>query len=548
MMSAFRQKLLYSSGLAALVFLLHGGQLSGFWRGDDTQILLHALRYSWWEYFFDSKIWQSLSPANLTPWVSLSFDFDLALFGLNPAGFYGHQLLVLAAVVVAGLYLAALWLKPYQAFISGGIFLFGMPVESVVSQLMARHYLEGLLFSLLAVYFFIRFLREEKRYQLLITTLAYVLAMTAKEIYVPLGLLLLCLHWQHRGLSMLSRVVPLLLVMAAYVVWRSLMLDTLVSGYSEPSYFSVSYWQAVWHSFTQFPRILFGRYAGLVMGVYGVVLSLYFFYHRRHLILAGVLSSLVLLPLVPLVQFPGISAPDRYLLLPWTVWCFSFTWFLFRIPSTTHIGMQGVQVSALIIVLAVVVHNQVQFTDSLHQRTTTSDVQMRFAWTQDDRVAFIPTRIISGALWGLNGLVEIKQQFDGGRLSPTAVVDLIFLKEEKSLFEYDPNCGCMRDVSAAQADKIAEFKQQQRPDAPLSLFMRNRQGLIDWQFTPYTDGQYRVVSPRIGSYRMSQQGRLRSSIKQSSRFYLLYISEEGWRTYSPELILTADGEILDWTR
>jgi hypothetical protein len=84
--------------LAVIVFGLYGHNLNGFWRGDDTSILLHALRHAPYEIFISPAAWQELSSANLTPLVSLSFYIDYLFAGLNPRAFYFHQLVVICLV------------------------------------------------------------------------------------------------------------------------------------------------------------------------------------------------------------------------------------------------------------------------------------------------------------------------------------------------------------------------------------------------------------------------------------------------------------------
>ena len=81
-------------GLATLA--LYGGSLRLWWCFDDPAILLHAWRYAPQEYFLVPKAWQALIPYSLQPWLSLSYDLDLSLFGFRPAGFYAHHLLALA--------------------------------------------------------------------------------------------------------------------------------------------------------------------------------------------------------------------------------------------------------------------------------------------------------------------------------------------------------------------------------------------------------------------------------------------------------------------
>lgn len=88
---------------------LHGSALDNNWSYDDTQILKHALAYSPWLYFTDPSAWRALVPFNLTPWLSLQFDADAYVFGLQPLGFYLHALTLLTGSVVLMHVLVKTW-------------------------------------------------------------------------------------------------------------------------------------------------------------------------------------------------------------------------------------------------------------------------------------------------------------------------------------------------------------------------------------------------------------------------------------------------------
>ncbi len=79
--------------ISILVLSLYYTNLNGYWRGDDTAILLHVIKHPIWGIFIIPEIWQELSPSNLTPWVSLSFCIDYSLSGLTPSVFYLHHLM-----------------------------------------------------------------------------------------------------------------------------------------------------------------------------------------------------------------------------------------------------------------------------------------------------------------------------------------------------------------------------------------------------------------------------------------------------------------------
>ncbi len=152
--------------LMGLVFF--GGALSGDWRWDDPQILLHLHQFSILSDFIDPAVWQQFSPANLTPWLIFSFEIDLILFGVNPSAFYLHQVLALIAAAVALYALLRLWVGNYHALFGALLLLAGAPSFVVIEQLMTRQYVEGLVFCLLAVFCFVQFLRGRRNLLLLL--------------------------------------------------------------------------------------------------------------------------------------------------------------------------------------------------------------------------------------------------------------------------------------------------------------------------------------------------------------------------------------------
>jgi len=177
-------------GLAGLTLGLHHSALTGWWRWDDPDILKYVLEHSPWQYFLVPSAWQEYSTQYVTPWQTLSFDIDLALFGLNPQAFYAHHLIALWVAACLTYLLLRLWADPLWSGLGAGLFLCSAPVVEVAQQLSARHYLEGLVFAVLGLNFFLRPLRRDRPNASWWGGLCYAVAVSAKEVYVPLGVLL----------------------------------------------------------------------------------------------------------------------------------------------------------------------------------------------------------------------------------------------------------------------------------------------------------------------------------------------------------------------
>lgn len=310
------QPLLMLAALALMVIFFHRNALSGFWRYDDGWLLDYATRFDVFEYFFDPLITKAYSGYNVTPWNPLVYDINLTLFGLNPLGFYAYHLLVLIALVFATYFLMRLWVSPRYAFLACVVFLIGAPSVHVANKLMVGHYLQGMLFSCLAIYAFVVGIRTRRLVYVVLGGFLYLGATACKEVFVPLPGVLLFLPVgslkQRLGYSQFY-----FLVSAGYFLWRYAVLGTFVGGYrSTQAEFSLP---EVFNQFANIPGLLFGNvYAGAVALIL-ILISLLVVKRGRgmRLVLIVVIMALVLIPLVPLTQFPGIVAPGRYLFLPW---------------------------------------------------------------------------------------------------------------------------------------------------------------------------------------------------------------------------------------
>src|SRR5690606_25793087 len=130
--------------------------LEGWWRWDDPLILKFCYRYKPEEYLLQPDLWRQFLPGFFTPWLALSYEFDLALFGIAPAAFYLHHLLSLLSLTTITHIILRMWYSHLWSLAGSALFLCGSPIVVVSQQLMTRHYIEGLVFALLALYFYLR--------------------------------------------------------------------------------------------------------------------------------------------------------------------------------------------------------------------------------------------------------------------------------------------------------------------------------------------------------------------------------------------------------
>lgn len=526
------------------LLLLHAHALAGWWRWDDPAHLFFVTQFTPSAYFLIPEVWREISPANFTPLLSLSFQADYTLFGLNPAGFYLHQLLVLWLTAGMTFMLLRLWLPPLWAGLAAALFLAGVPVLFVAHQLMTRHYAEGLLLTTLALYLFVRALRSRRHGKTvaLAAAFCYLLAVLAKEVYTPLVVLLPFLH-EGTLRRRLSLWLPFVAVATVYTFWRTAMLGS-TGGYGvlpgiDP--------QVALMQLASVPLILGGPgwQGPVAVGIAATSLAAAVLWRRQtpaqkrlrrgHAILLVFLCSvLVLVPLIPLAAWPGIHTPDRYLFLPWWTLTVGTVWGLAQLRGK----LQWLALSLFVTLLALTLLHMHRVAGQLDASIAEKEVQGHFIWQADDQQIIWLSSLMALSFWDYQYLAQLKQAHGKGS-SPMAVSDEIQIATRQAdgdlpIWRYDPYCLCMQDVSALVPDWLDNWKGRLRPDLPLDVETHLSGRNVSWQFGPHEAGQYAIIGPSIGKIPLPEQGQLRANINLEG-VRLRYDSPEGWIRYSEAL-------------
>lgn len=311
--------------LFLLTLLAHGASLHGSWRWDDGAHLDFAATYTPWQYFFDPGVARAYSSANVAPWNLLFYDINLGLFGMDATGHYAHLLLLVALGAVLFYAVLRQWLAPLPALIGAAALLLGKPTAHIGSGLMHGHYATGFVFAMLSILGWARYLQGGRGYWLGVSALAYLLATTCKEVYVPLVVLLPFLPIGTPR-QRLRTVLPFALMALAYVGWRYLLLGRLVGGYSQGVFDAGE----ALRQLLRIPKLMLGsKPAGNLLAVVFLgLLCIAALRRRLNGPLLFVAFGIVVLPLVPLTAFPGIHSPDRYLFVPWLAFsaCLAALW------------------------------------------------------------------------------------------------------------------------------------------------------------------------------------------------------------------------------
>jgi len=231
--------------------------INAWWMADDSAILLSVIRFGALAHWIRPNVDIEIAASNLTPWLYTSYAIDFAIAGLEPRAAYIHHLLVWFATLVVLTLLLRPWLGASVTAVVIVWFILAVPTGSIVQLLCTRHYLEGLLLALLSILAYSAYRLGGRARYLWISAALYAWAMTAKEIYVPLGPMLVLHHalydpssdaplgtWSAALRAFGRRLVgscvvlwPFFALIAAYVVWRGYMLgfDRLLAGYDDPA-------------------------------------------------------------------------------------------------------------------------------------------------------------------------------------------------------------------------------------------------------------------------------------------------------------------------
>jgi hypothetical protein len=199
-------------------------------------------------------------------------------------------------------------------------------------------------------------------------------------------------------------------------------------------------------------------------------------------------------------------------------------------------------------IAAMLIHQQ-DYRYNVEAFNAKADMQIRFFWEHEQSVAFIPDDNVLANFWLVQSSRELKALVMDGASSPRAVVDDRFLDENLPVFEYAAECSCMRDVSATVPARIAALNAINRKAVAMRLLMTNINGLVSWEFGPYTTGSFHIVSEDMGNLVLPfHQNNLRTNYRREVAFFLKYIAPEGWVSYSPQIQLRADGVPVLWAR
>ena len=541
--------LIVGVALAALTLILHGSALQGFWRFDDPAILLYILENPDIDgYFLSAKQWRAGGVPFFTPWLILDYWLDLRLFGLQPAMFIAHHLLVIWLAALLTFVLLYRYAGAFWSNVAAMLFLLGSPVAIVSQQVMTRHYVTGLVFAILSILFWLRARESPMPFAPALSAVFYLLAMLNKEIFAPLPLVL---YFLQDG-TLKSRFVamfPLASSAAIFLLWRSAMLGKVIGGYA-----GLDAAKDLPASFVILPQIFFGTgLSALAAGALLLPVAGWALYvSRRHALLILAASVALLLPFLA-IKASLHPVYLRFAFLPWWGGCvllslgFSRIWYsprsrLAAFANKVHLLI----VFVLLIVVAIALGKRQESATEMTAIVDSFDVQGRFMWSHGETESYVPYGDLSVFGYGLAGL----RKHHLGNGSPVAIPiaeAALRLGAPMQVYVYDPHCRCM--LKPMQEDAFVAKPDGWQASLPMQIHMNRGGGRLDWYILAQPDAAcFLVFREANTSLQAPCSGNISFGTSRwiKGEFTLLVRAPGGSWNASPLLMFPEKGSTLAW--
>lgn len=525
---------------AFLPFLLYFQTVPHWWiSSDDPVLLAFAAQFDFREYMFNPEIWRSLTNSNLSPLVIWLYDMDLSLFGPAPLKFYLHNfgssaiLLVLTCLVLRKVALPWLSLWGTLLFCLSPVFI------HATHFLMNRHYLEGLIWSLLALFLFMKSFADNKLLTALLSGFCYAVAILHKEIYAPLILVLIFLP-VFQGSRNWKRIFfaawPCLIVAALYPFYRCYMLGVFMGGYGSLFEYSSTLGQSIIITAeTMWPAVPWMAFIMVVISLAGAIHAARRSAGRLFFILACCLG--VLFP----VYHTLAVISQRHLFLPVFFLITALVYTLGRLWNQKSIWSR-IAVVVMVCVLSVgAVNSHLNTLDSVKESKKKLTVQGQFIWKNSGREDVLMAAGL--AEWYVTGLRTMAGLLEDRELSTRVIINpcgFFYASGQtprdigEKIFRYSPESQELVRVNSQSLQNIHDqCMENYHPDKELQGHIYQKGSQVAWQVGPYDSGIYGLVSPDTGStYHVPSHGKIPGQLNQllPGPPVLCYTHPSGWTT------------------
>lgn len=531
------------AAIAACLFVCAGlfyyWSLPRWWiSSDDPELLAFSARYSFWEYTFNPEIWRKLTPSNLTPLVLGLFDLDLALFGLHAHAHYLHNLFSAACLAGITYIFMHLCMSPWLAAL--GVFAWCMaPAYAfAVHDLMSRHYLEGLIWAVLAILSFRHAVVKDKTWAALTAGACFLIAVLHKEIYAPLVAVLLFwpvgpefTTWRRRFKALL----PCLGAALLYPLYRMWMLGVWIGGYGDlhtKSYALSSAFKLI--STQMWPDARWIMYILVPLAGYGLIQ--WSRQSLQHLICAFTLILGTVLPLSQVLPVLG----TRHVLLPTFLLLLGAFYALHTIWKMRRLEAKALALTMLAVIFFGLLPSHLDQRNIIQHRTDLTATQGRFLWEDSHPGDVLLVQAVPS--WYVGGLQKLARIVQDRTLRTNPIFDLChflytsdaeLLTEDINVFRYDFE---ERKITGVEKTSIRHKRtqcMQAYKDARMEGELSQEGAMVHWKFGPHTSGEYALVSSKTGStYPLPPEGSVPGRLQDllQGPLHLCYAHPDGWHT------------------
>lgn len=511
-----------------LLWILYHHTLRNWWLIDDPCHLFYISQNGIYPAFFDPA--RGFSPINFTPWEPLSLGIDYLMFGFNPLPFYWHHMLSLSILLLCANAILLRFLSPFVAALSLSLFVASVPLCDAANHLMTRHYIEGLIFALVSIYLFMKAQEKDDANFFYGSAFFYFLACLAKEVYVPLIVIMMAFPPPMMK-SRLKSLYPFLVVAVGYTLWRFYMLNSsgMLSAYphipvtgKDILYLPLSIIKTMgWDNIGQL----------MLAGLLSMAFVLYIVKNNwRSNVFILLFAICVILPIMPVAS----TLYSRYLFL------FSFVYFigiglglqyLCEAPFLRTFKTEMVVVIAVVSIMVSVFHVQKNIRGWQAYGKEIS-VEGKFLLYNNDPNNLLVTKH-GHCYWAFSALRKTVLGLPQGAsycirdcICPYIYPDKqVWVNINGQLFKYSgkmdietpENCGDKRE---------------------LKIDFSYTNGKLNWQFGPYREGKYSIFLKGwdSGLIQVKREGEMDLEFDLENDYIIVkYESYEGWKTYSPVL-------------
>ena len=527
-----------------LLWILYHHVLGNWWLLDDPCHLFYISQNGIYPAFFDPA--RGFSPINFTPWEPLSLGIDYLVFGFNPLPFYWHHMLSLSILLLCANAILLRFLSPFVAALSLSLFVASVPLCDAANHLMTRHYIEGLIFALVSIYLFMKAQEKDDANFFYGSALFYFLACLAKEVYVPLIVIMMAFP-PPMIKSRLKSLYPFLVVAVGYTLWRFYMLNSSgmlsayphipVSGkdilYLPLSIIKTMGWDNIWQL--------------MMAGLLSMAFVLYILKNNwRSNAFILLFAICVILPIMPVAS----TLYSRYLFF------FSFVYFigiglglqyLCEAPFLRTFKTEMVVIIAVVSIMVSIFHVQKNIRGWQAYGKEIS-VEGKFLLYNND-----PNNLLVTAhghcYWAFSALRKTVLSLPQG--ASYCIRDCIcpYLYPDKQVW-VNIN-GQLFKYSGKMEKKTPEDCGDKRE---LKIDFSYTNGKLKWQFGPYREGKYSIFLKGwdSGLIQVKREGEMDREFDLENDYIIVkYESYEGWKTYSPVLkfnSVSSHNSRMNWRR